>query len=446
MNSYLRKNYLDIKISEVINLDNKTLEKINFIINNYLKKLTNNNIDENTNEILKCITVISEIYDYLPEKDKWDEYLYILMNKLKNQMTNGIYINQLYMYGGLSDVGLTIYLLNKNTGNYSKFLNTINSLIIESLPKMLDEFNKSINNITMLHYDIVSGISGIVRYLLNFAYQPQVLKIIKDSLTYLIKITKNITINGYEVPGWYISGKNQYRDDEKETYKNGNFNYGLSHGVAGILGILSLCYKQNVIVIGQKEAIEKIVNQYEHLNVFNGENIPFWPGQYSFEDYIKNNLDMSMVVHRMSWCYGSIGILRALKLSAIALNNQSLKEWVSNKIHLISKMDIQDYDLESPTLCHGYSGLMLSLITEYKETRNPDLLPGINNLLQKVLDSYEKDSSYGFINIDKFMKNGKLIIQKTDDNSFLTGSSGVILALISTFKRVVYFDEQLLLN
>ncbi|MEG0857182.1 MAG: lanthionine synthetase C family protein [Terrisporobacter sp.] len=445
MNS-LDKKYLDFNKSEIIDLDKVTLDKINLIINEYIRKFTLEDIVEKTNEVLGTITVISELYDYLDEKDECDKYIYILMDKLRKQMTSGIYIHEISLYGGLAEVGLAVYILNKQTGNYGKFLDTINELIIDILPGTLNYLNYNINNLRMFDYDVVTGISGIIGYLLNFSNRPKILELIKESLDYLIKLTKNINVSEYEVPGWYISRDNQFRDDEKETFKNGNFNYGLSHGVAGILTALSLAFKQDIVINGQREAIEKIIKEYKDIKLLDNKRIPFWPGQYSFEDYIEHNPDSSTLGRKMSWCYGSIGILRALKLSAMALNDQILKKWVSEKVNIISKININEYNLGSPTLCHGYSGLMLLLLIEYKENPNIELQSRIKELLYKVLNSYDENSIYGFINIENYEISEKIVIEKTEDNSFLTGTSGVILAIISAIKYYTYFDRQLMIN
>ena len=444
--SSLEKKYLDFNKSEIIDLDRVTLDKISLIINEYLRKFTLEDIVERTDEVLGAITVISELYDYLDEKDEWGKYIYVIMDKLRNQMTSGVYIHEISLYGGLAEVGLAVYILNKKTGNYGKFLDTINELIIDALPGTLNYLNNNTNDLTMFHYDVVTGISGTIGYLLNFSDQPKILELIKESLNYLIKLTKNIDVDGYEVPGWYISRNNQFRDDEKETFKNGNFNYGLSHGVAGILTALSLAFKQNIVINGQKKAIEKIIKEYKEIKLLDNKQIPFWPGQYSFEDYIEGNTDLSILGSRMSWCYGSIGILRTLKLSAIALNDQNLKAWVSEKINLISKLNINEHDFESPTLCHGYSGLMLLLLIEYKENPDIELQSRIKEILYKVLNSYDENSIYGFINIETYNKSGELVIEKTQNNSFLTGASGVILSLISAIKYDIHFERQLMIN
>lgn len=430
-----------------LELDSVILDKINKIFDQYLNNIINKDLLTTTEDMLSSVRVIAELYEFLDEKDVWDNHIYNLMDNIRDKMLKGEYINRLSLFNGLAEIGLVVYILNRNTGNYSKFLNTINNLIVANVPRLLEYLNKNIDNLTMFDYDCVTGVSGVVAYLSNFYEDKNILNTVEDLLIYLVNITEYTKVNNETVPGWYIKQENQFRDDEKETFQNGNFNFGLSHGIAGPLVAFSLCYKKGIKVNGQREAIDLIIKSFKNIVRLNKNGVPFWPGQFALEDYLNNNTSTIDIKSRMSWCYGSIGILRALKLAANAIDDSDLKRWVSEKIILISKMNIESYDLESPTLCHGYSGLMLMLILEYKEYKDITVLKRIKELLVKVLDLYTDNSKFGFINIDRIKKDkNKIVVERTDDNCFLTGSSGVILSLISIFKEETYFEKQLLLN
>ncbi len=59
-------------------------------------------------------------------------------------------------------------------------------------------------------------------------------------LSYLVSLTQERDVYGHIVPNYYISSEKQFLDSEKEFYKKGNFNLGLSHGITGALTVLSI--------------------------------------------------------------------------------------------------------------------------------------------------------------------------------------------------------------
>ncbi|MCI3987878.1 Subtilin biosynthesis protein SpaC, partial [Bacillus vallismortis] len=75
----------------------------------------------------------------------------------------------------------------------------------------------------MSYYDLIEGVIGIASYLLIFLEDKDMGDLLIDMLTYLFRLTEDITVDGETVPGWQIPSQHQFTDIEKKAYPNGNF-------------------------------------------------------------------------------------------------------------------------------------------------------------------------------------------------------------------------------
>jgi len=435
-----------IKISDkkdlIISLN--LFDDVEKILNDYYHKLECLKDEMDINDIIAAVFIFAETYEYIIDKNKWNNIILHELTFVRDRINEESLGSGLALFGGLSELGLAIYILNKNTGYYTKLLKALNQIITNSLSDVIEQYIQEIPNLKMQYYDCITGISGIAAYLIHIEDKSNI-PIIEKLLSYLVELTKKRNVDGNIVLGWHITSENQFRPDEKIRYPKGNFNFGLSHGVAGPLAVLSLAYKKGIHVNGHKQAISDIIEEYRLLAAYNSGCV-YWPGQYSYENYLLNSKDFLMNDNRMSWCYGSIGILRALKLGAEAINDNDLLKWVTDNVSQIAQMSIDKYIFMSPTICHGYAGLLSLLTIEYRESNNQLLENRINELAKLIIDSYDKSLKYGFVNIDEDFINGSFQIIKTYNNSFLNGAAGILLSLISLLKKETMWEIHLLMK
>ncbi len=431
-------NGLDI----ITNID--IINDIDNILNDYLCKIDELQYNIGLEDIIGAAYVYAEIYEYIIDKERWNNIIKTQFIRLKEYMEQEELVNGIALFGGVSEIGLAIYLYSKKTGQYINFWMQINEIILDNIIKLVEEYNKRVNNLQICYYDCISGLSGILNYLIEVSEEIDANKfIIEEVLGYLIKVTENKQIKGKIVPGWHIRRENQIREEEKLKFENGNFDFGLSHGIAGPLAAMSLAYQKGYRVKGQKEAIIYIVEEYIKLAT-RTKDCTLWQGQYSFESYLDSNQNCSVQPNRMSWCYGPIGILRALKLAGIALDSQKLIGRVQNNIYQIAAMTSKDYLLMSPIICHGYAGLMTFLVIEYKEQENYILKDKINELTKIIIEKYNSNFKFGFMHTETYYQNGALLKNELFGNDFLYGASGIILSLISLLKEHTCWEIHLL--
>lgn len=341
-------------------------------------------------------------------------------------------IYELSLYTGLAGINFVTYTASKNRKRYNSFLEQLDKNLLERLDQFLyhaekDHLNN--NGTSALVYDLINGLAGINIYLLMTSDKPENLEMAKRINRFLIShIIKTIKINGYYVPGWYIPPKNSpYL--ERESFPDGNFNLGISHGITGVLAMLSLSFSKGIIVQGQKQSIKYIVDWILKLKSSDDFGV-FWPGRISFEKYVKQDFSTNRQL-RESWCYGNPGILRALFLANSILKDNELNKLIIKGFNAIYLRNDTLHNLRSSIFCHGKAGLLQTTIQIQNEIKSDILNNNIEKLANEIIADYDKNLPYGYT--DLILYNGKnSIINKP---GLLEGSVGIGLSLLSLIKK-----------
>lgn len=431
------------------NLDKVIVENINIILSRYFNDLEEF-INQDVIDGWSCgeyLLAIGECIDILDDKEKWLEISYKIMVKIRGFLEQNLEFLSLGFFSGLCHLGFSVLVFYKNTGHYKKFLSGLNNLIFDKVPGYCDSVIKNKENLKAQQFDLISGLSGIGYYLLecpNCEKREIALRNVLDCLVSLI--LDNYVVEGVYVPHWYISRDNQNSDEEKKIYSKGNFNFGLSHGIVSVLVTLSKAYKNRMIVDRHRKAIDEILKLYTKYGTkSNNENLYLWPGFLSFEDYVNNNIN-SYKSKRQSWCYGSVGISGAILNASILIQDDNMADIMYNNLCKIAEIENNSYELLSPIICHGFAGVLIILLTAYKIKPNEKLYKKIIELTTVIINMYEPQSVFGFKDVSLKYENKNATYQTRDNNSFLEGTTGIILVLIALFKKETLFERHLLLN
>lgn len=427
----------NLLLEEDYNLIIKSLKKILEIIIEPNKLNLDTIKDKNFKiyEYCNAVMILAESWDILVDKIDLNEIHYEYMLKIRENLYNINFLTA-SSFSGSTAIGFSIYSLYKNTLYYKKFINTLNQLIISQVKEDIKRYMLDLGNVRLESYDSVLGLSGTASYLLLFKEEEDVRECIIEILIYLIEITKNIEKYGYKVPGWYTSSENQFLDDEKKFYKKGNFNLGLAHGIAGPLTILSLALKEGIEIEGQREGINIILNDLKRLKYNDEKENIYWPGRIDFEEYV-SGVVKDKKRNRASWCYGTPGIARAMYIAGTAINDKESIDIAIKAVEGLCQMDEDEWKFHSPTICHGYSGLLAVVQAMYTDTRNLSFDLGRKKILKKILEFFEEDSLLGFYDIDpKDPFKGELKLIKKESIGLLDGAAGIILILLSLIKPI----------
>jgi len=398
--------------------------------------LMNDGMDESIISIYSSICLLlGETRELINGSIDVDELSFQYMTRIKKLIESQMTTLSCSLFGGLADIGLGVHAVYKTTGYYKKFLDSLNKLIVKTTLEEIQHLKENIKNLEILSYDTVFGLAGVTAYLLLFKEDKEVDKAIKEALTYFILMTQDQEVFGYPVPSYYISFDNLYSEEEQNIYPKGNFNLGLSHGITGPLTVMSLALNEGIEVEGQRDAIKRILEDLKVFKYIDDNGGIFWPGRVKFEDYItkKCNLDK----RRASWCYGTPGIARAMYFAGKSIQDYESIELAKKAFDGLCNMNQEDWLLDSPTICHGYSGLLAVIQSMYKGTGDLTYQKCAMRITDIVLGFYEENSKYGFIDIN-YIKGSdeKVQLEEKEGISFLNGSIGVVLALLSSTKQV----------
>ncbi|WP_312048283.1 lanthionine synthetase LanC family protein [Anaerotignum sp.] len=111
-----------------------------------------------------------------------------------------------------------------------------------------------------------------------------------------------------------------------------------------------------------------------------------------------------------------------------------------DNIKRISIVKTELYELTSPIVCHGYAGTLLILLTAYKYKEDEVLRNKILELVEILLKEYRSDSLFGYQDVETTYVDGQYAVKYIDKNSFLEGTSGIVLVLLSLIKRNTRFE------
>ncbi len=262
-----------------------------------------------------------------------------------------------------------------------------------------------------------------MRYLININSKNTTL--IFNICEYLSILSEEKDYGNERIIGYHIEGENQFLEIERETQPNGHLNFGVAHGIISPIFTLAEVYKKH----NKKElmcVINKLLNLYEEVE--NKDKVVSYPMQLKYEDYIRKEYLGRKV---SSWCYGNIGIVRALMIIYKNLENLNKYNKYKEELVRIVNQSCEKYALECSYLCHGYAGIIAIQIQSYVETRDARFLYTLDRNINKLI-SLEKE---GFLGSNSYK----------EDVSLLEGKAGVILTLLSIFSENVVFSDLMLI-
>ena len=362
-----------------------------------------------------CI-LYGELNEQYPEEG-WDIKGHACINKigpLLEEQSNLL----LSMFSGVSGIGLAAVCLSKNGTRYRKFIRTINDIIKKNLESLL-HFLKDKPSVDMHDYDAISGISGILNYCMLFKEEME--KEINLMLEYIVILCEDKEIMGRKLPGWYINSENQFSEKERQTWKNGYFNIGISHGIPSLLINLCNAEKLGVKVKGQRQSIEKVSKFL--FNHRMDENDGYgWDYVVSLDEYI-NNLRNSECC-RDAWCYGTPGVAYSLLVAGERLNNEEYINYAIKSMKIAGRRLKHVY---SPTFCHGYSGIAYISNKFYELTNMKEFKIIALDLCNKILSFYDEKNIFNFVDIQA----EKAKIKYNNSIGIIEGVVGVILTLLA---------------
>jgi hypothetical protein len=248
-------------------------------------------------------------------------------------------------------------------------------------------------------YDVLTGLAGIGRVLLAAVQsghdaEPGLLAAL-DTLTAMMRSRHGAR------PGWWLPADQHPTGVHVDP--SGAANTGMAHGIAGPLALLSMAHLAGYSVAGQSTAIRQAAYW---LMRWRTDDAASWPPHITGTE-LDTGGAAPVPGRRDAWCYGIGGISRSLALAGEAIGDPALTEAATAAITSLTARPSGQWDVEGPTLCHGYAGVL-------QATATPPAA-------KAVADLFDPGERFGFQHIANHLAK--------DEPGFLVGAAGVALAL-----------------
>src|SRR3990167_10793077 len=156
----------------------------------------------------------------------------------------------LSLFEGLAGICFALQQASFKGKRYKRMLDTLHSSLVRQVEELYlkplqESIGRGIPSLTRI-YDLIQGLSGIGRYILENQDIPLFLELSKKITTAFVGLSRWIEIDSKNVPGWYLSPEDPLCESDSEESSKGSFNLGLAHGVPGILSFLSISFLKGI--------------------------------------------------------------------------------------------------------------------------------------------------------------------------------------------------------
>lgn len=280
--------------------------------------------------------------------------------------------------------------------------------LLEQIDELLLEHVKL--EVSRQDFDLVAGLVGVAAFAL--VRQTRVSHDIVTAVLRALCIMATRESNG---TAWISLSDRTKNSERKPGLADDNFNLGLAHGVPGVVAFLAQCVRAattdyaRIAVPLLSEAVPWLLAQEQS-------------GLSSLFSYYSNEKGTS----RCAWCYGDPSVGFALAVAGASLKNYAWKRsGIRIAEHGLARSPESSGVVDSG-LCHGAAGLALIGSQLYRLTGS--------NLFNRHAHTWAQ-RAIGFQVPSAFASNSTLgsaiDSHLTADASYLTGSSGVALALMT---------------
>lgn len=253
-------------------------------------------------------------------------------------------------------------------------------------------------------YDLFYGLTGIGALLLrHHADSDELAGILRYVVTL---VTRPRCEDGVELPGWWVA----HDPDEILPTPGGHANFGMAHGAAGLLSFLAMATVGGRVIDGQREAIALLTEWFDRWRQ-DGPDGAWWP-QWITREELRTGRAVDTGAGRASWCYGTVGIARALQLAALATNDVHRQNAAEDALTASLTENQLDRIIE-PGLCHGIAGVYQTTYRASLDTCGPALARRLPALADRLV-AHARPLGDG---------------DEVDTSGLLTGRAGVELAL-----------------
>ncbi len=424
-------------------LDIEKIQKVCFSDKNFIPYINAHPWDSlSTSHGYPAIILLFSTLDNSFPNQGWDQASHVVIQQLINLIEEkGIYNTSLF--SGLTGINFSILCASKNKTRYKSLIKDLNNILIDKVRKeYLNPWDQCIQDgkfVPPLLWDLITGLSGVLPYLVHFIDNPTVDSICSSIVDRLSSLgSSTMYFEKTLVPSFFTPGELLTRKDNQMKYKNGCIDTGVAHGISGILSTLSKASLFSESRYNCNDAIVQISNWLkENILSFSEKNI--WPSRFVFSSKKEKKFDYFDELYRDGWCYGATGTARSLFLASMATKNQELKKFSLDVLKSSIERFPSKSGLECPSFCHGFSGALTIYYTMFLDTKDEKFLEISHNIAELIVNLYSDEHPFGY----KTLASQKNEPEKWIDNpGCLDGVVGIVSSLLffSSSKKPLWLD------
>jgi hypothetical protein len=330
------------------------------------------------------------------------------------------------LFSGLSGLAFAGCQLSRDGVRYRRMLASLDTIIATETIALATRVRTN-HGLSVGDFDVISGLSGIGAYLLCRHHEPPIAIALRNTVDALI----TSVLRDQVPPAWYTPSDLLYDESTRKMYPNGNLNCGLAHGIPGVLAFLSLV-RLSGLSFDRLDDATVVIADWICANRQDDEWGANWPTAVHLEAVSDGGVAVLRPSDparapggpsRAAWCYGSPGIARSLWLAGRALDRNKYRALAIEAMKAVFRRPIHARMIDSPTFCHGVSGLLAITMRFAADTHLPVFQQESQRLVAQLLQSFQSDSLLGFRNLEY---GGN----QTDQPGLLDGAAGVALVLL----------------
>lgn len=270
-----------------------------------------------------------------------------------------------------------------------------------------------------LRYDVITGLSGIARYLLRRRGHDGVDDVLAGCLRALAGLATPHVVDGIELPGWWVD-HGLIPIDPRPGDDEAHANIGAAHGIAGPLSVLSLAWLAGVRIQGLDDVI-----------VYLAEWLCRWSDRDEAGPCWSTHLNRAALAYpehprhrfRTAWCYGTPGVARSLQLAGQALGESSWERLANVAMRAELSMEPYRWRMSDASLCHGTAGVLHLCRLMARDYPAEGFDVAAQRMAGLTVAAFDPSARYGFTFVAPDRPT------REDRSGFLDGAAGVALAL-----------------
>lgn len=326
------------------------------------------------------------------------------------------------LFDGLAGIGLAAWSLHRDATRYQRLLSSVDEALLRHVAGQADRLTGLEHGMSPGEFDVISGLAGVGAYLLCRREGGTASAALGVALRALVAL---VACAGAR-PRCWTPPELMGNEVMAGRYPHGNLDCGLAHGIPGPLAMMSLALLRGVTVPGLSEAVDRAASWLagHRANDRWGVN---WPvavpltAEGTVEAVKPGCVDEPS---RSAWCYGAPGVARALWLAGLALDRPDWRHLAVEAMQAVCRRPVAARFIDSPTFCHGVSGLLLVALRFANDTGLRVFADAAVALTEQLLGLYEPDSMLGYRSFEP--DGGRL-----DSPGLLDGAPGVALTLLA---------------